>query len=72
MCGLIASPVRNAAGVWFMPRMAFPDLRILPTTQAISSGATGEEQDFFVAMANGKGFRKTVFDEVFSMPGLWS
>ena len=38
-------------------------------TQHISSGVAGEEQDFFVAMANGKGFRKTVSMKSFKCQG---
>jgi Zn finger protein HypA/HybF involved in hydrogenase expression len=38
-------------------------------TQHVLSGATGEEQDFFVAMANGKGFRKTVSMKSFQCKG---
>jgi DNA-directed RNA polymerase subunit RPC12/RpoP len=37
--------------------------------QRVSSGAMGEEQDFFVAMANGKGFRKTVSMKSFQCQG---
>jgi len=37
--------------------------------QTLSTGASGEEQDFFVAMANGKGFRKTVSVKTFQCKG---
>ena len=38
-------------------------------TQPVSTGAVGEEQDFFVAMANGKGFRKTTSMRSFKCQG---
>ena len=37
--------------------------------QRLSSGVTGQEQDFFIAMANGKGFRKTVSVKTFQCKG---
>ena len=38
-------------------------------TQLVSAGVAGEEQDFFVAMANGKGFRKTISMKSFKCQG---
>jgi Zn finger protein HypA/HybF involved in hydrogenase expression len=37
--------------------------------QGLDSGSPGSDQDFFVAMANGKGFRKTISEKTFHCQG---